>query len=214
MRTRHEVDFLPERVRQQRDRRGWLARQVYLLAACVVAMGVLTYMRHGRIAKAKGELAELTTRVGDHQRQAAIIPQLERQMADLLIKKRIDEELGSRTDCAAALAELCRVTPANVTLISLEMKGVVHRVRNKPAHASSQRPTVAPTKRRDPDAGSVPRVQLDLTGLAPTDVDVANFIGQLAASCLFEDVNMGYAKTVVFRGRAVREFRAVCHLVK
>ncbi len=60
----------------------------------------------------------------------------------------------------------------------------------------------------------VRRVRVVLAGLAPTDVDVANFIGQLSASPLFENVNMGYAKTVRFRGRSAREFQASCYLAK
>jgi len=61
---------------------------------------------------------------------------------------------------------------------------------------------------------AVHRVRLVLTGLAPTDVDVANFIGQLSASRLFEDVTMGYAKNVSFRGRSAREFRASCYVAR
>ena len=53
-----------------------------------------------------------------------------------------------------------------------------------------------------------------LTGMAPTDVDVANFIGQLSASCLFKNVNMGYAKTVTFQRRSAKEFQASCYLAK
>jgi hypothetical protein len=59
---------------------------------------------------------------------------------------------------------------------------------------------------------TVKRVRLMLTGIAPGDVDVANFIGQLSASPLVEDVNMGYAKTVEFRGRLAREFQASCYI--
>jgi Tfp pilus assembly protein PilN len=61
---------------------------------------------------------------------------------------------------------------------------------------------------------TVKRVQLLVTGLAPSDVDVANFIGHLSASPLFEDVNMGYAKNVVVRGRTAREFQATCFVAR
>ena len=49
-----------------------------------------------------------------------------------------------------------------------------------------------------------------LTGLSPTDIEIANFIGQLSASPLFEDVNMGYARTEEFDGRVGRKFQASC----
>ncbi len=56
------------------------------------------------------------------------------------------------------------------------------------------------------------RVRLLITGVAPGDVDVANFIGQLSASPLLEDVNMGYTKTVEYRGHLAREFEASCYI--
>jgi len=43
---------------------------------------------------------------------------------------------------------------------------------------------------------------------------VANFIGQLSASLLFEEVSMGFARTETFRGRSARRFQASCYLVK
>ena len=60
----------------------------------------------------------------------------------------------------------------------------------------------------------VKRVLLVIDGMAPNDVDVANFIGQLSACPLFEDVHMGYAKTVRFRGAEAREFQAKCYVIR
>jgi len=136
-------------------------------------------------------------------------------LADLLVKKRIDAELGSRADCTAVLAELCRIIPPNMALVSLELKSVEIHQRTPEASGDrhrSRRPTVA--NRRRPKATVSRRLQLMLTGVAPSDVDVANFIGQLAANCLFQEVTMGYARTVAFRGRSAREFQASCYLAK
>ena len=209
----YQVDFLPRRIHQQRVRRRRLVRQGWLLAVCVLAMGLLTHVRRGRIANAQSQLAVLAERADNLQRQISMIPAVEGQMADLLIKKRIDGELGSRADCTGVLAELCRVVPPNMALIALELKTV--ELRAAPVK-TTHRPSAsgARSKLRPQPGGTVRRVRLMLTGLAPTDVDVANFIGQLSASCLFEDVNMGYAKTEGFRGRSAREFKANCYLAR
>jgi Tfp pilus assembly protein PilN len=205
------VEFLPERIRQQRARRRRLIRRGYLLGACVLAMAVLTCFRQGRIRQARAELADLNARAGSVHQQIDTIAPLQQQMADLLIKKRIDEELGSRTDCSAVLAELCRLVPVNMALVSLELKTVEWR-------ADAPRPPPrggrAAEATRKENQQVVRRIRLIVTGLAPTDVDVANFIGQLSASPLFEDVNMGYAKTVAFAGRWGREFQASCYLTR
>ena len=49
----NEVEFLPERIRHRRARRRRLVRQGYLLAACAVALGVLTYVNALRIDRAQ-----------------------------------------------------------------------------------------------------------------------------------------------------------------
>jgi Tfp pilus assembly protein PilN len=199
----NEIDFLPERIRLQRQRRTRLKRQGGLLVLCLLAMVGLSFAGQHRIAEAKADLASTQEHYRNIQSQIALIPPLEKQMADLLIKKRIDGELGSRTDCTALLAELCRVMPANVSLLSLEMQSADSKPGGKTNRADDGTPTEA-----------VKRVRLVFEGLAPTDVDIANFIGQLSSSCLFEGVNMSYSKSVPFHGRVAREFQASCYLAK
>jgi hypothetical protein len=129
-----------------------------------------------------------------------------------MIKKRVEQELGSRADCTAVLAELCRVIPANSSLMTLEFKTVKVQVVEqgswRPADAAGRRPAVpapAPVQPPQPER-SDRRIRVLLTGMAPTDVDVANLMGQLAACPLFENVHMGYSKPVRFRERPAREF--------
>lgn len=207
-----EADFLPEWLRQQRVRRKRLIRQGQLLAICMACMVLLTCTRQAWISDARAALTVIHDRAEAQKRLIAQIPPLERQMADLLIKKQIDSELGSRTDCTAMLAELCHLMPRNMSLASLELKPVEIRVEpDHPVNRSSRRP--ARGGRRS-EAKVIRRVRVVLAGLAPTDVDVANFIGQLSASPLFENVNMGYVKTVRLGGRPAREFQASCYLAK
>jgi len=205
-----EVEFLPERIRTARARRRRLVRQGYLLGACAAAMGLLTYVNNVRIARADGEKSRLDERSRDLSRRIEMIAPLEHELAELMIKQRIESELGSRTDCTAVLAELCRIMPANMALVSLDLKSMDVRVKSADAGATNRSARASPGQPPAP-ARTVRRARLVLTGLAPTDVDVANFIGQLSGSCVFEDVKMGYAKTAVVGGRMAREFQASCY---
>ncbi len=219
-----QVEFLPKHVRQQRFRRRRLIRQGYLLAVCVAVMGLLTYVRGERVAQARGNLATLEKNRSNLRRQAAMIKSLESQMSDLLVKKQIDEELGGRTNCTVVLAELCRITPPNIVMVSLDLQTVelAAGVSGYPGRSSSlagrsyrgSRPVVVGRTDAKGASSAVRRARMVITGLAMHDVDVANFIGQLSASRFFKDVNMGYTKTVVFRGRSAREFQASCYLTR
>jgi Tfp pilus assembly protein PilN len=209
------VEFLPERIRQQRRRRQRLVWQGCLLALCLGALVLCSYLRQEAITQVRAVALQEQERVENLAQQISMLGPLEQQMADLLIKKRIDEELGSRTDCTAVLAELGRVLPADMNLTFLEIKPVDVRQEVSPAAPAAapagKAPTAAP---ESPATITVKRIRLVITGQALSDVDVANFIGQLSACPLLEEVNMGYAKNVVVNNQPAREFQASCYLAR
>ncbi len=208
-----EVEFLPERIRHQRFRRRRLVRQGYLLAVCVLLMGVLSYFNNVRVTQAQAELGTLEEHSSYLSGQIEKIPPLERELAELLIKKRIESELGSRTDCTAVLAELCRIMPENMAMVSLDLKSMDVRVKI-PAGSGANQSARASAGGAARTTRTVRRARLVITGVAPTDIDVANFIGQLSSSCVFENVKMGYAKTAILGDRTAREFQASCYLAR
>jgi len=208
------IDFLPERIKFQRAKRKRLIRQVYLLAVCVVTLALLAYTRQARIAKTQAQLGLLAERSKNVQRQLQMLSSLQRQQADLMIKKRIDDQLGSRANALDVLSELGRLLPRSVAIYSLDLAAVDVRVPvRSAARTEAGRATAFSQGPREKDQ-IVKRVRLELTGLAPTDVDVANFIGQLSASPLFEDVNMGYTKDTDFADRSARQFNVSCYIVR
>jgi Tfp pilus assembly protein PilN len=209
-----KTDFLPERIRVQRARRRRLMRQGCLLGVCAIALATLTYLRHERITVARGELALLDDRVASVKNRLVLRSSLEQQMADLMVKKRIVDHLGSRAGARDVMAGLDQLVPESVALTSLDIETMEIRVPTRrpdePGAGARATPAGAPGANEKVEK----RVRMVLTGLAPTDVDLANFIGQLSACPLFEDVNMGYAKNVEFRGRAARQFLVSCYVVR
>ncbi len=203
------IDFLPERIRIQRARRKSLKRQVCLVVVVVVSLAVLGYVRQGMIGGAKAELVRLNAQIDHVNHQLALRSELERQTADLMIKKRIDDTLGSRVNALEVLAELERTLPESIFMTRLALEAV--ELRLPVAAAEDNAPS---TGGRQTKEKVVKRVRLVFTGLAPSDVDLANFIAQMSAGRLFEDVSMGYAKNVEFHGRQVREFQASCYVVR
>ncbi len=208
-----EIDFLPERIRQQRKRRRRLIRQSYVMLLCLVVLGVLMYAFGLRVEKARGKLQELRGRSAAMDSQLALRDKLNEQLAEMMIKSRIEEQLGRRVGTLDVLAELQRVMPASLALTNMKMETVEMSVELTPAQRLNSS-SMAMSRSGPVRNKTVKRVRLVLTGMAPTDVDVANFIGQLAGSRLFEDVSMGYAKKVTFRNRRARKFQANCYLTR
>ena len=204
-----EIDFLPDRIKAQRARRHRLTVQAYLMAVCLTGLVALGYVFHVRIQTALGELSMLEGRGDAMRQQLAMKESMEQELADLMIKKRIEERLGRRVGTLDVLAELQRAMPESMALTRLNMETVEVAVPLEAAGANRPVAGGKPEKER-----VVKRVRLTLTGMAPTDVDVANFIGQLAGSRLFENVNMGYARNVTFRSRSARQFQVSCYVIR
>jgi len=206
------IDFLPERIKAYRARRASFLRQVGLLSLCLAALAGLAYARQQRIDSAKAELTALKEQGLNLQRQLSFRSDLERQQADLMIKRRISDQLGSRVNALEVLAEIERLLPDSIVLTSMNLEAVELRIPLKAAEEKAN--SAARSADNRPKEKIEKRVRLIFTGLAPTDVDLANFIAQLSAGRLFEDINMGYAKNVDFRGRSAREFQASCYVVR
>lgn len=207
------VNFLPERIRTRRARRKSLLRQGYLFVVVLAAMGMLSYVLQGDIREARAEARRLEVRSTDLARQLAQRATLEAERCDLLIKKRIDDRLGSRVSALAVLAGLSRLVPETIALMELSLDNMTVTVPVGAARAPAGPGATAAQTVRDQQK-TITRVRLVVTGIAPTDVDVASFIGQISAADLFEDVNIGYVKTVPFRGRTARQFQASCYVAK
>lgn len=208
-----EIDFLPERIKEQRKGRRRLICQGYLMVLCVAGLGLMMYAFGLQVDKARNELSMLRDRSKAMDSQLALRDELNQQLAEVMIKGRIEEQLGRCVGTLDVMGELQRVMPESLALTHMTMETVevpLELALDKRRNSSNK----AVSRSGAGKKATVKRVRLVLTGMAPTDVDVANFIGQLAGSRLFEDVSMDYAKNVTFRNREARKFQANCYLTR
>lgn len=211
----NDVDFLPERIKLKRLRCKRLFKQGYLLAICVIALVALGYVRDGRLQKAHAEIIILGERTSSVKQQMIMRNELEQQKAKLLITQRIENHLGSHVNVLDLLSELEQLLSPTMALTKLNVETIEVAVPvNSVGMKNISSGLVAASSSSINDVKIVKRIRLTLTGMALTDVGVANFIGQLSACPLFEEVNMGYTKTVEVRKRTAREFQASCYVVR
>ena len=209
------VDFLPERIKARRRRQRRIVKHTYMLTICLVGLALLGILRHERVEIVRAELAQLGARDADIKLQLGRRGELEREKAELYVIQRIDEQLGSRLSSFMLLSELQRLLPASMMLTQLSVEtmdvalGGGSSGRGGLSHAPGARAAGQPTGGQD---RTEKRLRLTLTGLARKNVDVANFIGQMSACPLFEDVNMGYSRDVKIKNRTARQFQASCYV--
>jgi len=202
------IDYLPERIHQRRIQRHNLLRQMVLMIVSMVILLALSYTRQGQIRQAKADFKNLDVQVDNVRKQLGVRSELETQQADLLIKKRIDEDLGSRVNVLDVLSEIERILAKSIFLSNMQLEAVDVAVQVSTPESEKR------AKKPKTKEVIVKRIKLTITGYAPTDVDLANFIAQLSAGPLFEDVNMVYARNQDFQGILAREFQAYCYVVR
>ncbi|MGC9455165.1 MAG: PilN domain-containing protein [Phycisphaerae bacterium] len=208
------VDFLPDEIRRRRERRRRLLGQLNLLVICALGLVLLGVLRQGRIQEARGQLSMLADRAGRAAEQLNLLEQLRAEQSELLLKKQVNEDMGSCVAALDVLAVITHLTPENVALRSINLETV--EVEQERPSGARQGDSAGPRSAAEVAVKPVfvRRLQLRITGLAPSDVDVANFIAALAGNPLLEDIKMGYARDVEFRQRRAREFLVSCYVVR
>ena len=208
----NKVDFLPETIRAKHERRIRIVREGYLLLALIGCVALLGTVRHGWIRQAEAQLSQIKTRASNIRIQVEHRASLERMEADLMVRRRIKEDIGSRANALDVMSELEYITPRTVVLKDIRLETIPVKV---PVTEANQNTAAGITGSNKAKRFAIEkRLRLTVTGLSPTDVDVANFIAQMSASPFFEDVNMGYTRNVEYRRHRAREFQASCYLVR
>ncbi len=208
-----DVDFLPDEIRHSREHRRRLLSQCNLLVICALALLALAGLRHERLRQARAELGVLTERTERASEQLDLLAELRQKQSELKLKRQVAADMGSSVEALDVLAVITDLAPEAVAMRSLRLETVELRQQARPDEGGDQSaPRVAMGS--EPETATVRRLQLRMTGIAPSDVEVANFIAALATNPLLEDITMGYARDVEFRGRRAREFQVSCYVVR
>lgn len=197
-----EVNFIPASYLLRQQRRRSSARQAVL----VVVLAMLLAMWY---TATSSSLAELHTLVENVERDAATaqarvneinhLRELERELRG---EARTREELSAAISTVDVVGTIANAMPTSIALRNLDIM--------------SERPTppkVVKTTGGDEHAVSLPAarpvepMKIVLVGLAPADVEVADFVGQLTKSPLFHNVKMVYSRPVQTQDVHAREFR-------
>ncbi len=215
-----EIDFLPEWVNEQRARRRRMVRRAYLLIFTIGVLAACGSVRQGWIRQARAESFLL---VDMKSNNAAMLHRkncLETQWNSLQLAKKIGERLGSRVkpvEVVAAIEGVVRSADKSGHMVLKQLSvdpagGAIPMAGARPPLTKSLPPGMAPANAQAEGPG---RVNVLIIGVAVDDVTVANFIAQLSAHRMFEDVNMEYTKTVTFWGmRDAREFKVTCGVAR
>jgi Tfp pilus assembly protein PilN len=190
-----EVNFLPAWYTDAEKRRRALVRSACMAVFLLAGLGVLTVKVYAGRDKAELLRNSASQQLASVQKQVEEVGRLQKAKANLDHQHEIYTELHQAINYSQITGTLAALMPQELALKSLD------------AHAEK----VAVTRAGDgkggpPQIDTLSMVVIDMEGVSPSDVTVANFIGQLAGSKVFQNVKMIYSRQGRQGPLIVREF--------
>ena len=214
-----DASFLPEDyLAKQSERRT----NIISLVLFVVVMGAVfgAFLVTNRQASlVKETQAEINQQFKDAALKVEELNELEQQREKMLHKAELATALLERVPRSILLAELINRMPDRLSLQEFELKSTI--VKKKAPVSKDDTKSLSKGKKNGPDRPKtreeameerqieVPEqiVEVVMIGIAPTDLEVSNYIAQLNAYPLAQRVTLKYSIQVEIDERMMREFR-------
>ncbi|MHC4218867.1 MAG: PilN domain-containing protein [Planctomycetota bacterium] len=211
------TSFLPEDYLDQKAERRTNMISLSLFGIVMVSVFAAFLVTNRQWSQVKSARASINEQYEQAATQIETLNELEQQKNQMLSKARLAAALVERVPRSILLAELINRMPNRLGLLEFELKSQkIKPAREAPARrASTGRlgPKRAMTRAeaanlQDEKKVEPPRYQVSLTlvGVAPTDVEVSQYISELNSYPLLRDVNLEYSEERKFEGDKMRQF--------
>lgn len=199
--------FLPEDYLEKRAQRRTnffsLTLFVIVMAGVVGAFYVTDQQRNDVKAmqqQVNGQFEEAARRLDQFEK-------LQQQRQQMVRKAQVTGTLIERVPRSVLLAELINAMPLNLSLLDLDVNTKV--ISRAPVVTTALEKARSKKNKKSAPVYQAPETRVDivLTGVAPTDVQVAQFMTALGNNELFSDQNLGYSEETTINGQSMRKFR-------
>ena len=208
--------FLPEDYLQKKaERRGvFIALFLFAVVALCVVGAFFVTNRQWQNVKAKQE--EINQGYATETKKIEQLKQLEAQKADMLAKAEITTALIEKVPRSILLAELINRMPSEMTLTHLDLKSkriieaAAPTVKNPLTGQNVSLVSKNTQKAAEPPPKPIPpkfEFKVEITGLAATDDQIADYQSQLTRCPLLTQVEMLSSTEAIVEDVPMRKFR-------
>ncbi len=191
-----EVEFLPAWYPQVRRRRRIVVLQAWMTLIVIAALGTWMTLAGRNVRSAEARLVRVERELNASRGELKTLEDLMIVNKELAGQAQVLAKVGSHAEAARLLATLDEVMPASTALLELSLLTEEKQpVTLAGARAAQERDSMVER-----------RLNVKVTGVAPTDVEVAEFLTRLTGKSFFEDVRMTGSKPRLDNGRIMREF--------
>ena len=200
--------FLPEDYLDKKIARRTNVIFVSLFAVVLTAVVAADFVQRRQDAQQVARLGEYNAQFESMQRQFEQIEDLKAKEAEMKQKANVTATLKDNVLKSMVFAELINVMPATLRLTDLDLQTKAAPDNRPQARTSVQREKLRQQATGQPEVQIVPTiVDLKLVGLAPTDVEISEYIGALNVHPMFRGVNLAFVEESKDKETTMRKFQ-------
>src|SRR4051794_5506436 len=191
-----ELEFLPPWYPKLRRRRRMVVIQAWLTLVTGGALGLWFTLAQHNVHARESQLASLDRDLSQTHSELRQLDELLDMKHQLQVQEEVMSKIGMHVEVTRMLAELDRLMPREMSLLELKLETA-----EEPRKIDSLA-AVAAMKDQPMDR----RLQVHLWGVAPSDLDLANFYGKLGDVPFFSRVAILESTDFADEGHLMRKF--------
>ncbi len=202
------MSFLPEDYLEKKIARRTNVIFVGLFAVVLTAVVAADFVGRRQSDVQLKELADRHAEFEEMRRTFEQIEELNAKKDEMKSKANVTATLKDNVLKSMVFAELINNMPATLRLTDLELQTKVAEDGTPPARTAIQREKMRQQGTGQSEVQVVPTVvEITLVGMAPTDVEISEYIGNLNAHELFRGVSLSFVEEAKKEDNVMRKFR-------
>jgi len=211
----NEINFLPVSYLQRRVKRKRVMVESVLVALLAVALLSMALSIRSSAAALTVQAHDLETKLADAQAAVSELGQMEQEHRQLEQQLRIQRELVQSVNQTQILATLSELLPSAAAITDMRIN--VHRRAPEPYRTKEEIEAMAKNAARARARAAAPAivrqyVEVDLSGVAAQENDLADFLAALSHHPIFSNIKVHYSRNVDFMQLQARDFRMTTHV--
>ncbi len=201
----NSIDFLPASYREERARRNIAHRRWVLVLVTLLTLVGWGVARHKKSFDLARRADALQTQAEVNRQKISEMDKLRDERRTLTYQKNIQQQLDQPIAVTQTIAMVGLLMPDSCGLTNILV--TTHRPDPKPIEKPDDKKKKRPAKKGDSDNKPDPDyLHVDVHGIAPDDVTVANMVNRMSDHPLFEKVTMHYSRVDESGGLIARKF--------
>ena len=202
------INFVPDDYVQQRRASRSNVLYLMLLLAMLGAIGITFGFIKMRQRAVQTELAQLNSRMAEAQQQIAQLEELKTKSQTMMKTMVMTAELLEAVPRSIILASLTNNLPSGVSLLDFGLEEKETQIYKSAAkNTTSSRYSKANVTAAASEPQKTVSTNLQIKGIAPSDIQVAGFISRLNDAILFDDVSLVESKEIEIEKIKYRQFQ-------